>query len=165
MPKRLNAKKTDKVLRGVHNAGIEAAYRGKMQALIAEIEKSVIYWLRAAYRANEPVIAQDRTPADELRDAIRKLARRWQKNFDDAAPAMADYFSQAIAERSSGALKAILRKAGFTVKFKMTRAMRDNHGGNRWSASLADQVDSEPIFTNIEGLVMRSVQTAGTSGS
>ena len=165
MPKRLNAKKTDKVLRGVHNAGIEAAYRGKMQALIAEMDKSVIYWLRAAYRANEPVIAQDRTPADELRDAIRKLARRWQKNFDDPAPAMADYFSQAIAERSSGALKAILRKAGFTVKFKMTRAMRDIMAATvGQQVSLIKSIPSQ-YFTNIEGMVMRSVQTAGTSGS
>jgi hypothetical protein len=80
------------------------------------MDKSVVYWLRAAYRANEPVMAQDRTPADELRDAIRKLAKRWQKNFDEAAPALAEYFGQSVAERSSGALKAILKKAGFTVK-------------------------------------------------
>ncbi|MDB5605815.1 MAG: putative phage head morphosis protein, partial [Bradyrhizobium sp.] len=110
------AKKTDKVLRGVQpNAGIEAAYRAKMQDLIAEMDKSVVYWLRAAYRANEPVMAQDRTPADELRDAIRKPAKRWQRNFDEAAPAIAEYFSQAVAERSSGALMAILKKAGFAV--------------------------------------------------
>jgi hypothetical protein len=77
VPRKLVAKKTDKVLRGVQpNAGIEAAYRRKMQALITEMDKSVVYWLRAAYRANVPVMAQDRTPADELRDAIRKLAKR-----------------------------------------------------------------------------------------
>ena len=51
-------------------------------------------------------MAQDRTPADELRDAIRKQAKRWRKNFDEAAPALADYFAQAVADRSSGALKA-----------------------------------------------------------
>src|SRR6266480_738884 len=119
------AKKTDKVLSGVQpNAGIEAAYRKKLVALVVDMDASVQYWLRAAYRANTPVMAQDRTPADELRDAIRKLAKRWQRNFDEAAPAMAEYCSQAVAERSSGALKAILRKAGFTVKFKMTPAMR-----------------------------------------
>jgi hypothetical protein len=101
------------------NAGIEAAYRTKLVALVAEMDNSVLYWLRAAYRANTPIMAQDRTPADELRDAIRKLAKRRQKNFDEAAPAMAEYFSQAVAERSSGALLAILKKAGVTVKFKM----------------------------------------------
>jgi hypothetical protein len=44
VPKRPIAKKADKVLRGVQpNAGIEAAYRAKMQDLIAEMDKSVVY--------------------------------------------------------------------------------------------------------------------------
>jgi hypothetical protein len=48
VPRKLVARKTDKVLRGVQpNAGIEAAYRRKMQALITEMDKSVVYWLRA----------------------------------------------------------------------------------------------------------------------
>jgi uncharacterized protein with gpF-like domain len=104
-------------------------------------------------------MAQDRTPADELRDAIRKLAKRWRRNFDGAAPAMAEYFSQAVAERSSGTLRAILRKAGFAVKFK------DDASNARIMAATAGQqvslIKSIPsqYFTNIEGLVMRSVQT------
>jgi hypothetical protein len=56
VPRRLAAKKTDKILRGVQpNAGIAAAYRKKLDALIAEMDNSVQYWLPAAYRANEPV--------------------------------------------------------------------------------------------------------------
>ena len=163
--RRLAAKKTDKVLQGVQpNAGIEAAYRQKLQALIAEMDKSVVYWLRAAYRANEPVMAQDRMPADELRDAIRKLARRWQKTFDEAAPALAEYFSQAVAERSSGALRAILKKAGFTVRFKLTPAMRDIMQATiGQQVSLIKSIPSQ-YFTNIEGLVMRSVQTGRDLG-
>jgi SPP1 gp7 family putative phage head morphogenesis protein len=165
VPRKLVAKKTDKVLKGVQpNAGIEAAYRAKLVALIAEMDKSVLYWLRAAYRANTPVMAQDRTPADELRDAIRKLAKRWQKNFDEAAPAMAEYFSQAVAERSSGAMRAILRNAGFTVKFKMTRAMRDIMAATvSQQVSLIKSIPNQ-YFTNIEGLVMRSVQTGRDLG-
>ncbi|CCE05779.1 conserved hypothetical protein [Bradyrhizobium sp. STM 3843] len=160
MPRRLQTKKTDKVLSAVRpNAGIEDAYRKKMQALIAEMDNSVRYWLRAAYRANEPVMAQDRTPADELRDAIRKLARRWQKNFDEAAPELAEFFAQSVASRSSGALTAILKKAGFTVKFKMTPAMRDIMAATvSQQVSLIKSIPSR-YFTNIEGLVMHSVQT------
>jgi SPP1 gp7 family putative phage head morphogenesis protein len=109
-------------------------------------------------------MAQDRTPADGLRDAIRKLARRWQKNFDEVAQALAEYFSQAVAERSSGALRAILKKAGFTVKFKVTPAMRDI-----MQATIGQQVSliksiPNQYFTNIEGLVMRSVQTGRDLG-
>jgi SPP1 gp7 family putative phage head morphogenesis protein len=165
MPKRLVAKKTDKVLTPVRpNVGIEVAYRKKLQALIAEMDNSVVYWLHAAYRANEPVMAQDRTPADELRDAIRKLAKRWQKNFDEAAPALAEYFAQSVSSRSSGALKAILKKAGFTVEFKMTRAMRDIMAATvGQQVSLIKSIPSQ-YFTNIEGLVMRSVQTGRDLG-
>jgi SPP1 gp7 family putative phage head morphogenesis protein len=165
MPKRLVAKKTDKVLTPVRpNVGIEVAYRKKLQALIAEMDNSVVYWLRAAYRANEPVMAQDRTPADELRDAIRKLAKRWQKNFDEAAPALAEYFAKSVAARSSGALKAILKKAGFAVEFKMTRAMRDIMAATvSQQVSLIKSIPSR-YFTNIEGLVMRSVQTGRDLG-
>jgi SPP1 gp7 family putative phage head morphogenesis protein len=123
------------------------------------MDKSVQWWLRAAYRANEPVMAQDRTPADELRDTIRKLARRWQKNFDEAAPELAQYFSRAVAERSSATLKAILKTAGFTVKFKITPAMRDIMSATvGQQVSLIKSIPSQ-YFTNIEGIVMRSVQT------
>jgi SPP1 gp7 family putative phage head morphogenesis protein len=160
MPRRLVAKKTDKVLTAVRpNAGIEAAYREKLQALIADMNKSVVYWLRAGYRANTPIMAQDRMPADELRDALLKLAKRWQQNFDEAAPALADYFAQSVASRSSGVLMAILKKAGFTVKFKMTRAMRDVMAATvGQQVSLIKSIPSQ-YFTNIEGLVMRSVQS------
>jgi SPP1 gp7 family putative phage head morphogenesis protein len=162
MPKRLVAKKTDKVLTAVRpNAGIEAAYRDKLLALVDDMNKSIAYWLRAAYRANEPVMAQDRTPADELRDAIRKLAKRWQRNFDQAAEEIAENFSRSVAERSSGALMAILKKAGFTVKFKMTPAMRDIMQATiSQQVSLIKSIPSQH-FTNIEGLVMRSVQKGG----
>jgi uncharacterized protein with gpF-like domain len=160
VPQRPAGKKADKVLSAVRpNAGIEAAYRKKLFVLVADMDKSVQWWLRAAYRANKPVMAQDRTPADELRDTIRKLARRWQKNFDEAAPELAQYFSRAVAERSSATLKAILKTAGFTVKFKMTPAMRDIMAATvGQQVSLIKSIPSQ-YFTNIEGIVMRSVQT------
>ncbi|WP_050886555.1 phage minor head protein [Bradyrhizobium sp. STM 3843] len=44
--------------------------------------------------------------------------KRWQRNFDEAAPALAEYFGRSVADRSSRALKAVLKMAGFTVKFK-----------------------------------------------
>jgi hypothetical protein len=39
-----------------------------------------------------------------------------------------------------------------------------HHGRDGWSASLADQVDPSQYFTDIEGLVMRSVQTGRDLG-
>jgi SPP1 gp7 family putative phage head morphogenesis protein len=153
------------VLRPVHpNAGIEAAYRAKLLKLIDEMNASVIYWLRATYRANEPVMAQDRTPADVLQDAIRNLAKRWQTKFDEAAPKLAEYFSTAVASRSSGALASILRDGGFSVKFKMTPGMRDVMDATiNQQVSLIKSIPQQ-YLTNVEGMVMRSVQTGRDLG-
>lgn len=142
------------------NAGIQLAYQRKLEKLIDEMNKSVRYWLRAAYRKNEPVIAQDDAlPASALRAAIRKLASRWQKQFDELAPELADYFSTAVAERSDATLKSILKKGGFTVEFSMTRAQRDVLEATiNQNVSLIKSIPSE-YFTQIEGMVMRSVQT------
>lgn len=36
------------------NAGLEALYRERLERLVAEMAKSVLYWTKAIYRANEP---------------------------------------------------------------------------------------------------------------
>lgn len=151
-----------KVLRPVRpNAGTEAHYRRRLYKLIAEMQDSVVYWVRASYNANEPKIAQDVLPSKALKAAVRKLARRWQRNFDDAAPKLADYYAQAAQDRSARQLQRILRDAGFSVKFKMTNTIRDV-----MNASIAEQVSlirsiPSQYFTDVEGLVMRSVAKGG----
>lgn len=56
----MRAPKGYKVLKPVHpNAGIAAAYRVRLDDLVADMQESYRYWLTAAYRANEPAIAQD----------------------------------------------------------------------------------------------------------
>ena len=95
------------------NAGIEAAYRQKLDALITEMHKSLVYWLTAAYKANKPEIAQDvfhvelandSSPAWMMREIMRKLSRRWMRNFDKAAPELAKYFAIKATDRADGAL-------------------------------------------------------------
>ena len=159
------SKSNAKTLRPVHpNAGIEARYRKRLLALVEEMNNSFAYWLKAAYRANPPVMAQDRNPAQELRATIRRLALRWQRNFDEAAPKLADWFAQSIYRRSDGAMRSILRDGGFSVKFKMTPAMKDV-----MDATIAEQVSliksiPQAYLTQVEGMVMRSVQAGRDLG-
>lgn len=158
------------------NAGVEADYRRKLDALIAEMNRSLVYWLTAAYRQNEPELAQDappppdaggydpkpeprrESPAVAMRRRMRRLARQWQTRFDEAAPELAKYFATAAANRSDAALKGILKKAGFAVEFKMTRPMNDvlqaTIGEN---VSLIRSIASQHL-TQVEGIVLRSVQ-------
>ena len=151
----------EKVLRPVWpNAGIEAEFRRKLLCLIDEMHRSFLYWIKAAYRADPPVMAQDATPAVQLRIAVNKLAKRWQKRFDDASKDLAKYFATAINKRSDRALKAILKKGGWSVEFKMSAAMKDI-----MKATIAEQVGlirsiPQQYLVNVQGAVMRSV-TAG----
>lgn len=147
-------------LRPVHpNAGIEAGYRRALQALITEMSRSYLWFVRAQYRRNPPKLAQD-SPTTDLEKELKKLGKRWQKRLDDAAPKLARYFAQPAAKRSDAVLRKILKDGGWTVQFTMTAGMRDVVDATvAENVSLIKSIASQ-YHTEIEGLVMRSV-TAG----
>ncbi len=181
-----------KVLPAIHpNQGLEKAYKKALLQLIQAMRDSVLYWLQASYKANEPimaqdwtiideglprprfhneapgfplrskpssVMAQDATPAIELKKSVKQLSKRWQKNFNRAAPKLAKYFATKMKKRSDTALQNILRESGITVKFTMTPAMRDVFKATvQANVSLIKSIPQK-YFTEIEGMVMRSVQ-------
>jgi hypothetical protein len=143
----------------VANAGIAAAYRKKILMLVDQMARSYVYFLKQQYRATPPRMAQD-TPAQDLDRELRRLSRRWQAQFREAAPRLARWFSRSVDMRSERALRRILRDGGFSVKFKVTPEVRDI-----LDATVAENVSlirsiPEQFHTEIAGLVMRSV-TAG----
>lgn len=152
-----------KTLQPVRSAPlIEADYRARLERLTAEMCRSTLYWVRAAYRRDEPelasLLAQDDSPALSLRRVVRRLARRWQRRFDELAPELATHFATAVKSRSDVALARNLRKGGMSVRFKTTRAVNDV-----LQASIAENVSlirsiPQRYFSEIEGMVMRSVQ-------
>lgn len=174
---------TGKVLRPIHpNVGIKVAYRRKLEALIDEMGRSVLYRVKAAYRADPPRMAQDAQgsgydpgatghelqgralatdamPAAELQDAVDEMSKRWEKRFDDAAEEMADWFAKKAYRRSDAALRTILKTAGWTVEFKFTPAMRDIFRATvQANVSLIKSIPQK-YLEQVEGAVMRSVQT------
>lgn len=139
------------------NAGVEAWYRRQLDKQIREMQGSVVYWLTANYKASGAAVAMDASPAVFMRDAMRKLAKRWTKRFDDIANKLADRFSNDAMKNSDVSLYNALDTAGFTVEFKMTAPMN-----NALQATIAENVGlirsiPEKYFTEVEGLVMRSV--------
>lgn len=145
-------------LAAVHpNAGLTEAYQKKLDALIDRMHDSASYWIKAAFRANTPEMAQDASPAKALQEAMRKLAAYWEKRFDKAAPELAKYFAENSFKRADGRMKALLKKSGFTVEFKLTREANDV-----LQATIGEQVSliksiHSDYFSEIQGLVMRSV--------
>lgn len=176
-------------IRGVKpNLGLELRYRRVLLKMVDRMSESVTYWLKSAYRQNEPVmaedakakpdakkkikseqskasqakarkrIARDGLPAEELQKAVRKLARRWQRQINEGAPALAKYFAQAAEDRTSGDLERILSESGLTVEFTLTPAQRDVLKATV-NANVA-LIRSLPAkyFASVEQAVMESVQ-------
>lgn len=161
-------KPNGKVLTAVRpNAGLEYLYRKRLDCLIEAMHRSFMKWVLAAYRANQPHVvemAADKLPADELREVMRELARRWRSRFDDGSKLLAGYFAQSASKRTDAQLQAILKKIGFSVDFKMTKAQRDI-----LQATVAQNVAliksiPDQYISQVEQSVMRSVQAGRDVG-
>lgn len=153
------------------SAALERAYWAKLDKLTAEMNASIIYWLTAKYKAVLPLAtdgefgpALDASPAMELRAAIRRLARRWQAKYDDAAPALAKWFASSVTDRSTRQLGETLRDVGFSVRFKPTRAMNEAYQAVVGENVALIKSIPEQYLKNVEGAVMRSVQTGRALG-
>lgn len=175
MPNLVSPTGKDIVLRPVRaNAGIEAAYNKALQRWVDEMHKSLVYWITAQYRANPPpALAQDAgmesfrdgSPANAMRRAIHRMSRRWMKAFDKGSEELAKYFVDKAAGATDVQLKQILKKAGFMVEFKTTKAIN-----NAMQAAIGENVSlissiAEQHLSEVEGLVMRSMQRGRDLGS
>jgi SPP1 gp7 family putative phage head morphogenesis protein len=141
-------------------------YRRKLLDMIDAMHKSVMYWVKVRYRNNEPVIAQDaKTPAVVLKKTINKLSKKWLKDFDVLSKDLADYFAQDVQKQTDRALKAALKKGGISVNFKMTPAQNDILKATvQANVSLIKSIPQQ-YLKDVEGAVMRSVQTGRDIGA
>ena len=146
----------NKTARAVHaNRGIEAAYRRKLQALIHEMEESVLYWVRAGYHADEPRMAQDATPSELMNKRLEKLGKRWSRRFETMSEKIARWFQDDMFGATNASLMDAFREAGWTVKFKSTPAMTDVANANVIENVGLIKSIPEKYFTQIQGAVMR----------
>lgn len=148
----------DQALRPVHaNLGIEAAYRKRLDRLIDEMQRSLVYWLTAAYRRNVPEIAQDESPAMALTKMMRRLAKQWQRRFDEAAQPVASEFAETSMSAADISLRNALRQKGFSVQFQLTRAANDVFQATvQENVGLIKSIAAEHL-QDVQGMVMRSV--------
>ena len=139
------------------NQGIELEYRRKLETLIAEMHGSFLYWLKAQYRKNPPKIAVDELPVVGLQRSLKELGDRWLDRFDEEAPRIAGWFSTSAKTRTDAALKASLRRAGYSVRFDRTRVETDVFRATlAENVSLIKSIASEHL-TDVQGSVFRSV--------
>lgn len=159
MRRRRTPRSGEKILPPIFpNAGIRAAYRRKLQAIIEEMANSYEHWLRATYRSNPPrMMALDEIPSRELERQLRQLGIRWEKRFEELAPKLAKFFAQKVHLQCDRRLKAMLREGGVTVRLTMTPALRDVLQATvTENVGLIKSIQSQ-YHTQVQGLVMRSV--------
>jgi SPP1 gp7 family putative phage head morphogenesis protein len=148
---------------------VVACYRANkprmaMDSILRVFSPEVVNWPPGSRMSVDPEdglgwLAYDASPAAELQRELRQLGARWQSDMDAGAEELARWFAKKASRRSDLALRAILRKAGMTVRFTMTRKMQDV-----FAATVAENVSliksiPQQYHTQVEGLVMRSVAT------
>jgi SPP1 gp7 family putative phage head morphogenesis protein len=142
------------------SAPIRNRYEARVHDLLDEMSKALIRAVKAQWESDEPetvLLGSDKSPSELLRELMRRLGKQWQSRFDDLADNLADYFSTAVQKRCDLTLAAQLRKAGMSVRFKMTPAMRDAFNAVRAeNVSLIKSIGQQHL-AKVEQLVMQSV--------
>lgn len=106
------------------SAATRTAYQKRVDALVDEMTVSLLYWLKASYRAHTPATVDLAEDASPLQAAFDKLRRRWLRRFDQLAEDMGSWFASSVKGRVDRNMLGDLRKAGFTVKFQQSKAMK-----------------------------------------
>lgn len=140
------------------NVGLQAEYQRRLDTLIAEMQTSVTHWVRATYRRNPPELAQDSSAASDLAAEMATLGRRWLDRFADAAVDLGRWFATSAATRSDATMRAILGRAGWTVRFKPTRAWNAIRTATiNANVQLIKSIPAD-CLAQVQGITMRAVQ-------
>lgn len=141
-------------------------YDAKLKNLLVAMHRDLLNSIRAQWDRHTPTLAtgqtlhaSDATPSRALRKLLNAKTKIWRNKFNKLAPELADYFAKASKDRIDTQLARMLRQHGFTVKFRMTRSLQDV-----MDATVAEQVSliqsiPDQYLKNVEGVVMRGVQT------
>ena len=148
-----------KILRAVRpNAGIRAKYRRRLEDMIDDMQKSVVWWLRAEYRRQEKHITPD-SPAEDLGRRVDRLFRYWMRRWREKMEDYARDFVHSTERKTQNSFKQALRDAGFTVRMDKKRVQNDVV-----KALIEENVNliqsiPQHYFTEVTGMVMRSAAT------
>ena len=153
-----------KLARAVHaNPGIRAAYRRELDAMIKSMHKSVLWWVRAAYRQNEArivdnaTLGEDASPSAWLSRVLRRLQRYWEKEWAEKADAIARRFVNSTQKQTGSSYLQAFKAAGFTVKAQPSRVMNDTVKALvAENVSLIKSIPSA-YFDSLTGSVQRSI--------
>jgi len=147
------------------NAGLTIRFQAQIDAMIDAMNRDTLRVIRRTWKARPPEMATDISPAAALRNAMSKLATKWTRRFADFAETIGGTFGRKAAAMTDRAMAAALKKAGFMVKFSLTREINDIVQANvADNVTLIKSIPAE-YLTDVQGSVMRSVQTGRDLGT
>lgn len=114
-----------KIARAIHaNEGVQAWYTEQLNSLLDAMGTSMAVHMLAAYCAAhiEVGFAQDASGPTLLSRALKKWGGLWVKRFDKLSFDLARKFGDKNFHVTQTQMAAAFKDAGFTVKFKPTRA-------------------------------------------
>lgn len=140
------------------SAALQAKFAARLIQELDAMHRSMVRTLVAQYRRDGPEIAEDASPARELRKIMRRKGRLWRTKFNELAPKLGAYFADKSRSQVDKGLQNILRDHGFTVRFRMSRPMNDVvQASVAQNVTLISSVADEHL-DRIEGIIMRGVQ-------
>lgn len=151
------------------SAAIRVAFQRRLDTAIDQMGRDVTHAIAAAYKLDPPehliLYGQDASPTVLLSRAVAAMARKWLRKFDTLADQLARHFATDIKDRNDKQLREQMRAAGFTVRFKATKAMNDAYQAVRQEN--VDLIRSIPAqhMQGVSSLVMQSVQTGRDLGT
>lgn len=155
------------------NYAIELMYRKKLMAMVDEMQRSVLWWIRARYKSRLPEIIQDSakplwvrvyryvsdaSPSRDLEKELKKVMRRWKRRFDDMSEDIARNFVKQNNTASTASMIAALKAKGFALTLKNTYLTNDVLQSLIIENTNLIKSIPQQYFTEVQGLVMRSIR-------
>lgn len=150
---------------GRANAGVEAAYRNKLQRLIKVMHHDVITGITAAYLTARPQITTDASPFADLVTMLTTLRGKWLRIFNNHAQDWAESFVIENSQDTQDDLRRRLKNAGFVIRFKPDQATQ-----RRIKLAVEENVSliksiPEQYHTQVRSLTTQSVMDGGDVGA
>lgn len=115
-------KRTLKAIRP--NVGVEVAYRTALIDILSDMQADLLIGLRTELTPR--TMAQDMSVPTFLKEFFGQWSNKWRKNIEAISPKLIEKFVGQSVEHTDQAFKSALKKAGFTVNFKMTEKVSEN---------------------------------------
>lgn len=139
------------------NIGIEKFYFSQLMKIIKEIRYDVKTEILDSYKAQSKTVAMDGA-IDWLEQVMDYLMDRWNRKLNNLAEDIAQLFVNKTVHNYDAQFKKHLRKAGFTVRFKLTpfaeQALQASLGEN---VGLIKSIGTQ-YLSKVEGHVFASVR-------